>query len=347
MKRLLLISLAVLLIGIIYIGLGARCLWQDEDKSGSSVSPSVYWKQIASGDSHTLSIKTDGTLWAWGWNYSGQLGNGTNTDRNTPTRVGTDTNWQSVVGGELYTVAVKTNGTLWAWGYNFMGQLGVGDKDDRYSPVQVGTDTNWQSVSAGEWHTLAIKTNGTLWAWGDNSYGQLGLGDSGPLTERLSPVQVTTATDWTRVACGGFHTLAIKTNGTLWAWGSGGGVNGGALGLGDTLICLSPVQVGTDTDWQSVAAGGEWHTLAIKTNGTLWAWGWNNWGQLGLGDTTNRLSPVQVTTATDWTIVACGERHTLAIKTNGTLWAWGNNGNGQLGDGTTQSRTVPTQIAGT
>ena len=305
-----------------------------------SLSSSLYasnWSSVSCGDSHTIAIKTNGTLCAWGSNYYDQLGFGDATDRYTPTQVGTDTNWSSVSCGAEYTVAIKTDGTLWAWGRNNYGQLGLGTTTQMNTPTQVGTDTNWSSVSCGYYHTIAVKTDGTLWAWGDNNCGQLGLGDT---IDRSIPTQIGTDTNWSFVFCGNWHTIAIKTDGTLWAWGDN---YYGQLGLGDTTDRNTPTQVGTDANWSSVSCGNS-HSIAIKTDETLWAWGDNGNGQLGLGDTTDRNTPTQVGTDANWSSVSCGDSHTIAVKTDGTLWAWGWNYNGQLGLGDTTDRTVPVLI---
>ncbi|MEW6556881.1 MAG: hypothetical protein AB1349_05935 [Elusimicrobiota bacterium] len=295
------------------------------------------WLKVSGGGYHTIAIKSDGTLWAWGYNGYGELGLGYTTQRTTPTQVGTASNWSSVSCGVFHTIAIKTDGTLWAWGDNEYGQLGLGDTTDRWTPTQVGTASNWSSVSGGEYHTIAIKTDGTLWAWGYNNYGQLGLGDT---TNRTTPIQVGTLTNWSSVSCGDYHTIAIKTDGTLWTWGWN---YSGQLGLGDTTNRTTPTQVGTASNWSSVS-GGEYHTIAIKTDGTLWAWGGNGNGQLGLGDTTDRNTPTPVGTLTNWSSVSCGWDHTIAIKSDGTLWAWGGNDWGQLGLGDTTNRTTPTQV---
>ena len=306
------------------------------------VGTGTDWNMV-SGCSHTLATKTTGTLWAWGDNLQGQLGLGDFiTARSSPVQVGTNTDWSSVSVNYATTLAIKTTGSLWAWGSNGSGQLGQGNTTARSSPVQIGTDTDWSKVSSGQGHTVAIKTTGSLWAWGYSGNGQLGQGNT---TARSSPVQVGTGTDWASVSGGPRHTVAIKTTGTLWAWG-GNGI--GQLGLGDFTGRSSPVQVGTDTNWASVSVGGTnsatAFTMAIKTTGTLWAWGNNGNGQLGLGDVTLRNSPVQVGTGTDWASTANGHFHTLAIKTTGTLWAWGRNRYGALGTGLTDYTISPTQL---
>ena len=193
-----------------------------------------------------------------------------------------------------HTLATKTDGTLWSWGSGTA--LGHGDIIFKSSPVQVGTDTNWKNISAGSSFSFAIKTNGTLWSWGSNGQGQLGQNDT---TTKSSPVQVGTDTDWKYVAAGASATLAIKENGTLWAWGRNSTTSPvSQLGLNDTIFRSSPVQVGTDADWEYIFIFDT--GVAIKTNGTLWMWGQNNFGQLGQNDTINRSSPVQVGTATNW-----------------------------------------------
>jgi len=225
------------------------------------------WTSVACGNTHTLAIKTDGTLWAWGENGNYQLGLGSYADKSSPVQVGTLVTWSQVAGGNGHSLAVKTDSTLWSWGKNTTGQLGQANIAYRSVPTQVGTLATWASVAGGAAHTLALKTDGTLWSWGNNyNPGQLGLGDT---IRRSSPVQVGTLATWSSVAGGGLHSLARKTDGTLWAWGSG---NNGKLGLSDSgnEPRSSPVQVGTLTTWSTVSAGQE-GSYAIQTNGTLWA----------------------------------------------------------------------------
>jgi alpha-tubulin suppressor-like RCC1 family protein len=229
---------------------------------------------------------------------------------------------------------------LWSFGRNYAGPLGLGDTTDRSSPVQIGALTTWLNIAAG-YHTLSTKTDGTMWSWGRNGSGQLGLGNSGSGTNRSSPVQIGALTTWLTVASGNYHSMAIKTDGTLWTWGNN---EQGRLGLGNTTNVSSPVQVGVLTNWASVADGSDGWTAAIKTDGTLWTWGRNYAGGLGLGDETNRSSPVQVGALTNWLRVAAGCFQGVAIKTDGTMWSWGRNAYGTLGLGNTTNRSSPIQI---
>ncbi len=304
------------------------------------IGTATDWVSIFASDSYTMAIKTDGSLWAWGNNTHGQLGDGTTTQRNSPVQIGTATNWQSIGGGQFHTVAIKTDGSLWAWGRNSQGQLGNGTTTNTNSPVQIGSATDWAKISTagGGGHTLAIKTDGSLWAWGKNGSGQLG---DGTIIQRNSPVQIGTATNWAKVYGTQYESLAIKTDGTLWAFGDN---FYGTLGDGTNTQRKSPVQIGSATNWASIAEGSYNHTIAIKTDGSLWVWGRNNSGQLGNGTTTNTNSPALLGTATDWAKVSGGSEHTIALKSDGSLWAWGSNG-GKLGDGTTTQRLTPTSIA--
>ncbi|MFO1441522.1 MAG: hypothetical protein U1F81_24605 [Verrucomicrobiaceae bacterium] len=227
---------------------------------------------VGAGSSHYVALKSDGTLWAWGSNGSGQLGDGTTTDRTQPVQVGSATDWAFVACGGSSTLAIKSNGTLWAWGYGGNGVLGDSTSTNRSSPVQVGTATNWSSVSTSGSHTLGIRTDGTLWGWGNNGQGQVG---DGSYNSRFSPVQIGAATNWSKVSAGGSHTVALRTNGTLWAWGNN---SYGQIGDGTTTTSNAPIQIGTATNWSAVAAG-DYHTVVLKTDGTVAAWGQNTSGE--------------------------------------------------------------------
>ncbi len=296
------------------------------------------WQKISAGYAHTLAIRTDGTLWAWGLNNSGQLGNGTNDPVSyIPVQVGTATNWASVSAGSEHSMAIKTNGTLWAWGRNAESELGNGTNTDSNVPIQVGTDNDWVAVSAGTEHTLAKKANGTLWSWGGNSVGQCGNGT--PPNSVGTPLQIGTDADWESFSTTMYHSMATKSNGTLWVWGRN---NSGELGDGTNTDRYTPVQIGSGTNWQTVAAGWS-HSLAIKTDGTLWSWGNNNFGALGDGTNDPQNTPIQAGAGTNWQSISAGEDYSVAIRTDGSLWAWGNNFLGQLGISTNTSVSVPTQ----
>ena len=314
--------------------------------SPSQIGALTTWSAISgTHGNHSISIKTDGTMWSWGRNNFGQLGLGNTTNRSSPVQVGALTNWLTVSSGYTHSIAIKTNGTIWSWGDNSEhGQLGLGNTTNVSSPTQIGALTNWSKIGVGMFHNLAIKTDGTLWGWGNNNYnGSLGLGNK--TTSYSSPKQIGSLTTWSSVSAGGYNSHAIKTDGTLWSWGSGGN---GRLGLEDTTERLSPVQVGSSTNWSSISAGSN-HVLAVKTDGTMWSWGYNSYsdrgGRLGLGDTVHRSSPSQIGSLTTWSNISAGDTHSMAIKTDGTMWSWGANYSyGQLGQGNTTHRSSPVQI---
>lgn len=291
-------------------------------------------QNIAAGISHSVAVKSDGTLWAWGFNGNGQLGDGTTDEKSTPTQIGTATDWKMVSAGGNHVLAIKTDGTLWAWGENFWGQCGNGTfGNDITTPVRIGTATNWKYVSAGRTFSFAIKTDGTLWSWGDNYDGQLGKS-----TTSITPTQVGTAADWKMVSAGNAHTLALKTDGSLWAWGSNIYYQLGDGTADDTNV---PIRIGTATNWESVSAGYDF-SLATKTDHTIWSWGANDMGQLGNGTYTEISTPAQIGTASDWKMVVAASYTTLALKTDGTVWASGWI-LGKFGVGTSNTKTSLTQ----
>jgi alpha-tubulin suppressor-like RCC1 family protein len=293
---------------------------------------------VSAGNTHSLGIKTDGSLWAWGNNFNGQLGTGNTTSTLTPIRVGSGNDWATISAGEAHNLAIKADGSLWAWGVNGNGQLGNGNTTQQTSPIQIGSATNWASISAGSSHNLAIKTDGTLWAWGRNADGQLGNAST---TQQNTPIQIGTATNWAKVEVDGDYSLAIKTDGTLWSWGYNGS---GQLGSGSFTSVSTPTQVGSATNWKTISAWGS-HVVAVRTNGTLWAWGENGFSQLGNGNTTTSNTPIQIGTATDWDNAQAGTFHSIGIKTTGAIWSWGANMFGQLGNGNTTGNTAPVALA--
>ena len=283
-----------------------------------------------------------GELHCIGYNDEGQLGLGDWTTRTSLTQVGTIETWDEVYCLQQSTMAIRTDGTLWVTGENNFGQLGLGDKTNRNAFTRVGSDSNWSKlIKAGSWHVLAIKTDGTLWSCGRNDGGQLGLGDT---TDITTFAQVGSDTNWAEIAAAEGHSLAIKTNGTLWACGHN---DEGQLGLGGGADESNFTQVGQGTSWTKVSCGTSYsrslgHSLAIKTDGTLWACGFNDQGQLGLGNTASRDTFEQV--GTGWAEVACGRTRTHALKTTGTLWACGDNSKGELGVGDTSDKYDFTQV---
>jgi alpha-tubulin suppressor-like RCC1 family protein len=295
------------------------------------------WLATSGGWKHTVAVKENGTLWGWGDNSAGQVGDGTTTQRHNPVQIGTGTSWVSAIAGYNFSFALKSDGTLWAWGDNTYGQLGDGTVISKSSPVQVGTSSDWVTISAGQYHAFGLKSNGTLWAWGRNQFGTLGDGTS---TQRTSPVQIGTSTLWTSISSGSMHTLALRANGTLWAWGYN---FYSPLGNGSSSDSNVPIQIGVATNWVSISANME-HSHGLRSDGTMYGWGRNTSYQLGDGTITLRNVPTQIGIATTWLSLAAGYNHTLGLKADGTYWNWGSNSSGELGDGTFTSRTTPGQL---
>lgn len=237
------------------------------------------WKYISAGIEFSLAIKNDGTLWAWGGNNTGQLGNNSYTAQTSPIQIGTDHDWDTIAAGSEYSLGIKTNGTLWGWGADYILFSSV--------PAQIDTSTNWQSISAGYNNSLVIKKDGTLWGWGYDA-GTLGLGSDS--LYRLKITRIGNDSNWKSASAGVFHCLALQTNNTLWACGDN---TKGALGDSSNLSKSYLTQIGTDSNWQSICAGSQ-YSHAIKTDGTLWGWGYNRDGQLGDGSYVDKYFPVQI-----------------------------------------------------
>jgi alpha-tubulin suppressor-like RCC1 family protein len=295
------------------------------------------WKQVSTGTAVTAAIKTDGTLWVWGANFRGQLGTGDLIDRSTPSTTfigGTDWKQVSCVNnGELnfddeFIVGLKGN-TIYASGVR--GQIAnINHYNNVRYPINIGFWNNlgWSNVSTCNDHTAAISNDGTLWIWGNNASRQLGLGSLVTLASVSTPsTTFAGGNNWRQVSCGNRHTAAIKTDGTLWAWGNNlsGRIGAGSL-TGNVSSPVTTFYGGTD--WKQVSCGYD-HTASIKTDGTLWTWGDNSTGGLGLGDTSQRGIPTNI--AGNWKQAYAGNKSTSAIKTDGTLWMWGNNTDAQLG----------------
>ncbi len=300
------------------------------------------WTKVMRGATHGIALNTAGQIWGWGSGLNGQLGDLTSAPNSSPVQVGTLTNWTKIAGGISFATAVRSDGTLWTWGLNTVGVLGTNDGVTlaASSPVQIGTLTNWTIVAAGQSHAGAINSLGQLWTWGQGTSGQQG---NSTAVNHSSPVQVGTLTNWVSIAGSRNAFFGVDSSNKLWAWGSGAF---GALGQNSTANKSSPTQIGTLTNWLQVA-GGDYQAFAIKTDNSLWAWGHNSTGQTGDNTAgTDRSSPVQVGTLTNWSFVSAKATSANAITTTGQLWAWGANNSGQLGLGTgdTTIRSSPTQV---
>ncbi len=337
------------------------------DSDGSGTLNNV--SQISLGYSFSCALKTDGTMWCWGYNDDGQAGLGYRTYSvgiTLPLQSGGSsfTNVSQISAGQSHVCALKSDGTAWCWGDNYYGKLGVNSlDDDKYSPTQVyntlgsGIFSDVSKFSAGSAHTCAVKSDGTVWCWGGNSSGQLGINSTVSKsipTQVLDPGGTGVLTNVSQVSAGNSHTCAVKTDGTVWCWGYGGA---GRLGNNSTSDKRTPVQVvgvggsGFLTNVSQISAGQS-HVCALKSDGTAWCWGDNSNGRLGNNSSVYPQStPIQVADVnmnpiTNFSQISAGYRHTCAFKTDGTAWCWGYNNYGQLGIGSTANSSLPTQVLG-
>lgn len=317
----------------------------------ATVSAEDYvWKSVTAGDATTYGIRSDGSLWSWGWNEKGQSGNGVSERTATPTLADGNRVWKKTVGGKAYGFFLAEDGSLWAAGTATNGVQGTNDGVDHKVLTRIGTDNDWADMACSRfwgYGAFAIKTNGTLWSWGENYAGQLGIGNTQAQT---LPVQVGTDTDWKQVAAGVSSVLALKTDGSLWGWGLN--MNGELFGYEGRQS--SPVRLGSETDWEKVLVI-EFRAYAVKKDGTLWAWGDNSRNLLGFNTPTEEEStsegnpvevvtepqitkPTQVTAVEGEVLAVSGCENTLSVAT-GTdgiiekVWMFGSNADGALGDG--------------
>ena len=282
---------------------------------------------ISVGGYHTVEVKSDGTLWTWGYNGNGRLGDGTETDRLSPVKIIDDVKFVSA--GIYHTAAIKNDGSLWVWGHNGNGKIGDGTETDRLSPVKIMDDVKF--VSAGIYHTAAIKNDGSLWTWGHNGNGKLGDGTE---TNSFTPIKIMDGI--TAVSTGAYHTSVIKEDGGLWTWGNNGN---GQLGDGTFTDSFTPVKIMDDVKQTDT---GYYHTVALKNDGSLWVWGYNEHGEIGDGTVTNSSTPIKI--MDDVKAFEAGKYNTMAIKNDGSLWAWGYNEHGELGIGATENGLIPVKV---
>jgi alpha-tubulin suppressor-like RCC1 family protein len=331
----------------------------------SAFIPTVYGADIVSvwgGARGTVVLKSDGTVWTWGANFNGKLGIGQAQSNYVRALVPMEVHdfWNTgylhsisaVMGGEIHNVALKSDGTVWSWGWNAFGQLGDGTTNDAYSPIQTGLTavpplTSVVKLGGRPYFTLAVKSDGTIWAWGMNQFGQVGNGTINPLGTLQVTVPVEVSNSWsggplnhpTHVTCGYQFGAALAPNGNVWTWGSGShgelgnGIAGGTYSL--------PAQVPGLTNIAAISAGW-FHILALQSNGVVWAWGNNSNGELGDGAPVNRASPVRVMNVSNIVAVSGGDGHSSALAADGTIWKWGLNDLGELGNGSTN--TIPNPV---
>lgn len=292
---------------------------------------------VATGAYHSLVLNSEGAVLAWGLNNSGQLGDGTTTQKTIPARVPSLLGVSAIAAGLNHSLAIKDDSTVVAWGLNANSQLGDGTTIQRDIPTPVALLSGIKAISAGAWHSLALKNDGTVYAWGLNGNGQLG---DGTTTQRNMPIQVPGLSGIVAIAAGSYHSLALKDDGTMFAWGYNGY---GRLGDGTTTQRIIPTSVSGLSGVKAIAAGAH-HSLALKDDGTVMAWGLNTNSQLGVAFTPYELLPHPVPNLSGITSITAGGLHSLAIGNNGSVYAWGDNSDGQLGDGTTTLRSFPALV---
>ena len=313
------------------------------------IVPTVSAQKISTGGIHSMAICTDHTVRDWGHNGYGELGTGNTTESHSPVQVNGISGAIAVSGGAFHSLILKDDGTVWSYGNNSSGTLGDSTVATKTSAVKVKKLSGVIAISGGYGHSLALKSDSTVWAWGFNASGALGDSTTdvtGCLCKTV-PVRVTNLSGVIAISAGRYHSLALKSDGTVWAWG---GNNKGQLGDGTTsatgCYCKnSPVKVSNLTGVIAIAAG-DYFSLAVKSDGSVWAWGVNDFGQLGNGTHTDSNVPVQIGGISDVKAVSGAIYHCLALKKDGTVWAWGRNNFGQLGDSSNTDSYIPVKVAG-
>ncbi len=303
------------------------------------------WLSIAASGNHSCAIReNDNSLWCWGGNEAGQVGNGSNEDVTTPTLISSTTAWNAIGLGTDHSCGIKKDNsllTLWCWGGNSESQLGDGTTAPSNIPKQIGAASDWDKISLGKEFSCGIDANSKLYCWGNNSVNQLGYNSTNPVIDTSQPQQVGTDTDWSNISSGDSHSCAIKDDESLWCWGRSSFGQAAQIAEANTK---TPTQESSAGSWLNVAAAGN-HSCAIKTDNSLWCWGLNNQGQLGNNTNLLKTAPTPVVGDSSWTELSLGVDHSCAIRDDGSLWCWGDNSQAQLGDGgIVATNTIPKQV---
>lgn len=326
-------------------GDGFSNFWEYLQGSTPNDANSLPKGMISTYDGHTVALATDGRVWCWGQNTSGVLGDGTTTNRNSPTLVPRVHGMKRIVKvgtGGNFTLALDEAGCLWGWGSNTYKVLSSSATSQFLSPVKIDLKNPISNFSCGNNHIIATDRNGGIWTWGDNTYGQLGFGHTNVV---VSPNQLSRPPGMGEVIsleASLLSSYAVDLNGKVWSWGYN---NNGRLGDGTSINRSVPVSVSLASGLPAIQTvrSTDGHVIAIGTNGSVWTWGYNVYGQLGTGNTTQSLIPVSISSGFSLgKQVAGGFRHSLVISQTGAVWAWGNNSNGQLGTGSTTFSYTPT-----
>jgi hypothetical protein len=299
---------------------------------------SYTWEQISCGGQYSIAIRSDGTLWGWGFNANSELGIQGNTIITEPTQIGNNTEWQFVSSGAFHTMAITETGELFCFGLNNNGQLGDSTNIKKDIPTLIKNHSNWNIVSAGLINSFAIKNDGTLWGWGNNQFHQLGRVDVGSVNY---PIQINLENDWIDIKCGATFAIALKKDSSLWSWGMNYVGQCGIASISDSV--KFPTKISNDKKWINYSCGYDF-VLAVKDDSTLWGWGSNQNNQIGVYDSVYYTSPQLIDDKNKWVFVEAGSAYSLAINKDGELWGWGFNGFSQLGTNQSTQIDTPTLI---
>ena len=326
---------------------------------------------IAAGNAHSLAIKQDGTVWAWGRNGNGELGDGTTAEHDIPVKAIGLSGVSAVAAQGATSLALKSDGTVWVWGKNDLGQLGIGGPDVyiHSTPIHLSSLTNISAIATSGDHCLALSADGSVWAWGSNRTGQIGTLSG---NDQYSPVQITTLTNVIKIAAGSERSMALTGDGSVWIWGhndSAGPMkmtglssitaiaasypHGLAVKSDGTLWMIKELTTGgppkvTQNPWLNnvkTVVSGMGHDLAMKYDGTTWAWGDNSVGELGTGTKISNDAPRQTINITQCYALSAGGGHTLALLNDGHVWSWGDNTEGQLGALSSHHQASPVPLS--